>query len=475
MIETSCTGCGKRYRIDEDKMPTNVGRFTCKTCGVKNRVVKPEARENLLGARPDMGASPGATATTKDDMGITLKTEAVAEVGKPPGRPSKDLASLEQAATDPSEPSKSKAESKAQKTSAPTTKGIGLRTKIILVMLLIALVPFVVFWGITFRDTGRRMEADNRLLMIQIAEGLGKQVDEWVDKNIRVLQTASNISALNDMDSTSQKEVLKAIQTAYPYMYLVFTLDKNGANIARSDGKKLRDYADRKYYQDVVGGKPVSWQALVGKTSGKPALVISVPIRKDGQLVGVLAAAMTTDEISKHVATWTKGKTGFAFLVDENSKVVAHQEKEFVIKEENLNDHPLVQAYRKDGQTQTLSFQKVGRNYEGAVRGNQMEWALVVQQASDEVFSTLARVQRFALILLGITLIVVLLVALLSARALVKPIAKLTDVANRMSMGELDVKVDIQSKDEIGMLAEAIGRMQTSLKLAMNRLRRRRG
>ena len=42
------------------------------------------------------------------------------------------------------------------------------------------------------------------------------------------------------------------------------------------------------------------------------------------------------------------------------------------------------------------------------------------------------------------------------------PIMKLTDAAERMSLGALNVKFDIKSKDEIGLLAQAIGRMQTS-------------
>jgi len=50
---------------------------------------------------------------------------------------------------------------------------------------------------------------------------------------------------------------------------------------------------------------------------------------------------------------------------------------------------------------------------------------------------------------------------------------RLTDAAERMSLGDLDVSIDIRSKDEIGHLARAFTRMQTSLRLAIGRLRNR--
>ena len=74
-------------------------------------------------------------------------------------------------------------------------------------------------------------------------------------------------------------------------MYLVFTTDINGMNVARNDGKELKDYSDRQYVQDITSGKDLTWQNLIGKTSKQPALVIAVPIRKNNQTIGVMAAA----------------------------------------------------------------------------------------------------------------------------------------------------------------------------------------
>lgn len=54
-----------------------------------------------------------------------------------------------------------------------------------------------------------------------------------------------------------------------------------------------------------------------------------------------------------------------------------------------------------------------------------------------------------------------------------KNIGSLTDAADRISVGELDVVININSNDEIGALAEAISRMQDSLRFSIERLRRR--
>ena len=53
-------------------------------------------------------------------------------------------------------------------------------------------------------------------------------------------------------------------------------------------------------------------------------------------------------------------------------------------------------------------------------------------------------------------------------------IKSLTDVADRISVGELDAEIDLKSRDEIGDLGEAIARMQDSIRLSIERLRKRR-
>ncbi len=425
MIEITCDKCGKTYRVNENKIKGDTARLKCNSCANIITVSK---------QKPEASAEPyNSAADTPEEEEIS------------PNFVKKKVY-------------------------------FSLFAKIIIVMLLVSLIPMAIFWGVTYKENSARIRNDTQLLMSLTAQGLENQVNCWIDNNIWVLKSAAQLPSVISMDRQNQEPVLQQIHKKYPYVYLAFTVGTDGRNVARSDDAQLKNYGDRQYYKDIIDGKKLSWQTLTGKTSKKPALVLAVPIMSEDKLVGVMAAAMTIDEISKHIARWKKGKTGFAFLVDEKDKVVAHQVKQYALKQKKLSSHPLVASFRKGGWT-TKTFVFKGENkkkYIGHIRGINYGWALAIQQEEQEVFAGLKRMQKFAVTLLILTIVLVLFIAWISARVVVTPIKKLTEVAERMSLGDLNMKINIPSKDEIGMLAQAVKRMQTSLRLAMERLRQKR-
>jgi methyl-accepting chemotaxis protein len=79
-------------------------------------------------------------------------------------------------------------------------------------------------------------------------------------------------------------------------------------------------------------------------------------------------------------------------------------------------------------------------------------------------------------ILIGVfggTILLIGLIILLYVHSVTSKIRSLTEVAYRISVGELGAQIEIKSNDEIGDLAEAISRMQDSIRLSIERLRRR--
>jgi len=81
--------------------------------------------------------------------------------------------------------------------------------------------------------------------------------------------------------------------------------------------------------------------------------------------------------------------------------------------------------------------------------------------------------QIFYFIIL-VVLIMLLAVIYFYSRSVIRPIRHLSEVADKISMGELDTPIQIRAKGEVGLLAESIERMQMSVKAAIERLQKRR-
>ena len=323
---------------------------------------------------------------------------------------------------------------------------------LLITLLILSILGLGLLFFSIYSEVSTRIRQDQQLLMTETAEALLTHIDEWLDKNIRVLKTASRQPAITAMNPRSQTEILRAIQHEYGWMYLVFTLDKNGKNMARSDGGALKDYSDRAYFNALKNGKSISWQTLIGKTSEKPALVLALPIYDNGKFQGVVAAAMTTDAISNSVAGWHNGKSGFAVLLDENDKVIAHPKRSFVLAEEQLSHHPMIRL--SQGRSSYFISFNDGAQKIGAIRKNAMGWHLIIEQEKVEAYRELYKFQKFMFVVFGSVVVMVLLIAWLYAKISVSPVIKMIDAGLHR---EKDLKKRLQEMRKMEALGTFAG------------------
>src|SRR5581483_2515868 len=249
------------------------------------------------------------------------------------------------------------------------------------------------------------------------------------------------------------------------------TLAPGGMNVGRYDDKKPEDYSDRIYYKQVIGGAPMGMQVGIGKSTGKPNFTMAVPILKpeDKSVLGLIVFGMNINQVSDIVTQVRVGKTGYAFLLDDTGKVIAHQKEEFS-KVADFSQHPAF-VNRPTTGIKRLTYKDNGKEVIAYAQATKYGWTMVVQQDYDEAFAPVNSANRKALLLLGITLVLVTFIAYVVAQRLANPIRKLTRIADEMSRGRTVVKIDeTQRGDEIGALASAIDRMGTGIRLAIERL-----
>jgi predicted Zn finger-like uncharacterized protein len=85
-----------------------------------------------------------------------------------------------------------------------------------------------------------------------------------------------------------------------------------------------------------------------------------------------------------------------------------------------------------------------------------------------------SQIRNINVVVLVAVIIIIGLCIVIYGYRLTRNIQYLTEAADRISVGDLEAEIEIKSKDEIGNLADAISRMQDSLRLSIERLRRRR-
>ena len=343
---------------------------------------------------------------------------------------------------------------------------LSIKVKFLIFFLVSISLVIGIFWMKMNNYVTASTELNTQKVFEDAATNISNQISMWIDMNYRQMEVLARSASMRSMDESSQTSELKEFVKTNPWVYLAFTTDMNGKNIARSDGKPLVDYSDRAYMKDIREGKRTSWQRVIGKTSGKPALILSVLIMDKGEKKGVFAIAMTLEELSKQVINWRRGSTGSAFLLDNENYVIASRDNQY---NEKFQTFPYTIDVIFESSLTSYN-DKDGSTYIAMLKETVFGWKVLVSQSRKEVYEDLSKFRNFTFVAIGVILLVVIPVVVLLAGGVSSDILKLADIADRLSSGELNLINDVKSNDEIGILADSIRKIQRSLKIAHDML-----
>jgi PAS domain S-box-containing protein len=340
---------------------------------------------------------------------------------------------------------------------------IGIFAQLLLAFLVVALLPLTAFWQF---ERARSIEdgrdgAHERLKLF--SDRIVQQVNDWTQQNLAVLKLAAGLPEMVSMRPEAHKQVVTSVAQQLPWAYLVHSADLAGMNVARSDSQPLASYAFRTYYADVVRGAAYSAEIQIGLTSRKPAFHIAVPIRDPlGALRGVLIEAATLDAVSKAVTYANLGRTGYAFLMTSEGRLIAnaHEPSNQFLKD--YSAHPAFAAAMA-GRDGIQHYVVDGIERTAMIRRTDLGWIAVVQQNTQESLAGVNQANRNALLLLVVTATLVTLLSLTVARGFARPIERVTEIADQISQGNLDFTIATRRRDQIGDLIRAMHGVRETL------------
>jgi signal transduction histidine kinase/DNA-binding response OmpR family regulator len=249
---------------------------------------------------------------------------------------------------------------------------------------------------------------------------------------------------------------------------------KNGSGYTRYWWKKNKG-DDTPYEKLSYSVDFPNWQIVIGTGVYIDDIEKQVTKRKK-ELMGELQQTMETTVI---------GKTGYIYIFDDSGKMIIHPNSNINGTNFSKVENPGTSRYIFDDLikaskgTKMLRYKWDRPNDKGNYVYDKISWIeyvpelqwYIVSSAYVKEFEESANTLRNRIIVLGfIILLLTVYASFLFFRTLLRPITKLTDMATRVTQGDYSVRADIQTSDEIGLLAENFNHMVDTIDDQINNL-----
>ena len=241
------------------------------------------------------------------------------------------------------------------------------------------------------------------------------------------------------------------------------------------------DYRTHDWYQiPQILGRSVWSEPYYGESGHTIMTTYSVPFyrHRNGkrEFAGIVSVDLSLNWLRNVVSSLKIGKTGYAFLITRNGTFVTHPNINLVMNETIFS---IAEAGKNPG------IREIGRHMIAGEKGftaftsliNKRRywmvytplpangWSLGVLFPQNELMAGIHSLTRIMLILGLGGFFLIMLVILLTAGQITKPLRALAKSADQIATGNLETDITIpENRDEVGRLALSFAGMQQSLK-----------
>lgn len=280
-------------------------------------------------------------------------------------------------------------------------------------------------------------------------------VQNWLSGRILLLESlAQNVIHQGNQADLPGLIDQPALTSNFQFTYMG---QANGVFTQRPDVKMPDGYDPRErpwYKQGVEAGKTMLTPPYMA-TVGGLIVTIAMPVKKDGQLLGVVGGDLSLESLVKIINSVDSGGLGYAFLVSGDGQVIVSPDKDQVMK--NLRDiYPAsslkiekgIQEVMLNGQERILSFTPV-------TGLPSADWYIGQSLDKEKAYAPLSKFRTSALVAIFVAVGVIALLLGLLIQVLMRPLRTMGRAMQDIAQGEGDLtrRLVIEHKDEFGELA----------------------
>ncbi|MER2099073.1 MAG: methyl-accepting chemotaxis protein, partial [Pseudomonas qingdaonensis] len=325
--------------------------------------------------------------------------------------------------------------------------------KILLAASLIVLVAFTLFT--LYNDYLQRnaIHEDLENYVGEMGDAASTNIKNLFEGRLLLVENlAQNIAAApGNLDSLLDQKVLAS-------SFITVYMGKTDGGFTVRPVIQMPDGYDpriRDWYKDSMAANgPTLTEPYLDISTGKMVIGMNATVSRE---LGVVGGDMELDALVKIINSLNFGGMGYAFLVNDQGKILVHPDKDLVMKSLSdlyPNNTPRLTKelteVENNGQTRILSFAPV----KGLPSAN---WHIGLSIDKEKAYAMLSKFRTSAVIVTVIAVAIIIALLGMLIRVLLQPLHIMTRAMEDIAQGEGDLtkRLSIHSNDEFGTLGRA--------------------
>lgn len=388
-----------------------------------------------------------------------------------------------------------------------------IRKKLILIMLLIVLVPFVVLNLSNYYSISNGYQRTIESSHLTLAKSLSANVTSFMTNYYKLTEEIANSNDIKNFDHFNQKNVLVDSANRNPDISLYYVQGVDGKQTARSSGSELGDRSQRWWFKKIINDKkPFVSESYFTLLENIPVTSIFIPLYdQQKQFIGVMGTDLKLDALQDIVEDLSSEDGIIAYVIDSKGVVIAHPNKEQVLEQYNylnsnktllmkdekgnvvldengnqktvtedietareLQEAVLASLNGESGYVEYLDFdgnEVISAYTPVKLPGDSDSWGIItVQNKRDSLAFVRNVINKNLLMAIGL-MVVVSVVSYFLSKQVTTPLNKLNEAFAEAASGNLDIRAHIESKDEFGEVGENFNIMIENISNLVNEVR----
>ena len=362
-----------------------------------------------------------------------------------------------------------------------------LKFKMILGGIIAVLVPVAVIGSFAIYQAREALKDVTMLQSMEISRSLAQMANLAIQEEMKIVSQVAQNSEVIAAATEYAGGVKEGTQIAKSTAELTALVERSGNDyeaffVTGLDGKiitdgmngkfKGMDLSERDYFKEAKTGKVNIGSVTKSKASGETVMTFGAPVYSSSkQVIGVVGSIIRISFLTDKVAATKIGKTGYAVVVDKTGLVIAHPNKDFILKFNMMEQESMKKfgSRMTAGETGSEVYAIKGvKKVAGFAPVSLAGWSICANQDYSELMAPADRLSTIIIIVAIIFLGVVAMAVFFFARGIALPIGRISedldDASEQVAAASSQVASASQSLAEgASELASALEETSSSL------------